>query len=193
MQHELARTLERTWMVSAREAKGPLPMQPENAAQPFDPRPLRRHCVLFCTPIQWPPVVDSFTPSVRSKIMASVRQKDTAPEMLVRRMLHRLGYRYGLHRRDLPGRPDLVFGRKRKVIFVHGCFWHGHHCRRGRPPTSRVEYWSKKISDNRARDERNVSDLRVNGWEPFIVWECETAAPDSLRRRLIGFLEAELS
>ena len=125
--------------------------------------------------------------------MASVRQKDTEPEMIVRRMLHRLGYRYGLHRRDLAGRPDVVLGHKRKVIFVHGCFWHGHHCRKGRPPTSRVEYWSKKISDNRARDERNVNDLRASGWEPFVVWECETAAPASLRRRLIDFLEAKPS
>ena len=138
-------------------------------------------------------MVDIVTPRVRSHIMRSVGQKNTKPEMAVRRLLHRLGYRYSLHRRDLPGRPDLVFGPKRKVIFVHGCFWHGHDCRNGRPPTSRAQYWSKKISDNRARDERNVSDLRANGWESYIVWQCETVDPDSLLPRLIAFLEAEPS
>ena len=138
-------------------------------------------------------MVDNVTPPIRSKIMASVRQKDTEPELAVRRLLHRLGYRYSLHRRDLPGSPDLVFGRRRKVVFVHGCFWHGHDCRKGRAPTSRVEYWTNKIAGNRARDEKNVSELRANGWEACIVWECETAAPDSLRRRLIRFLKAHPS
>lgn len=134
-------------------------------------------------------MTDNVAPQVRSKIMASVRQKDTGPEVIVRRLLHRLGYRYRLHRRDLPGRPDLVFAPRRKVIFVHGCFWHGHDCRRGRPPTSRVEYWSRKIAENGTRDQRVLSELRARGWEPCVVWECETTATDSLLRRLVRFLE----
>ncbi len=138
-------------------------------------------------------VVDNLTPPVRSRIMASVGQKNTEPEMVVRRLLHRLGYRYALHRRDLPGRPDLVFGPRRKVVFVHGCFWHGHHCHKGRLPASRVEYWSEKIENNRARDATNVSDLQAGGWEVRVIWECETAAPNSLRRRLIRFLNTDPS
>lgn len=134
-------------------------------------------------------MADNVAPAIRSKIMASVGQKDTGPEMIVRRLLHGLGYRYGLHRKDLPGRPDLVFAPRRKVVFIHGCFWHGHDCRRGRPPTSRVGYWGKKIAENRTRDDRVMSELRVGGWEPCVVWECETGALDSLQRRLINFLE----
>ena len=134
-------------------------------------------------------MADNVAPPVRSKIMASVGQRDTAPEMVVRRLLHALGYRYGLHRRDLPGRPDLVFAPRRKVVFVHGCFWHGHDCRRGRAPTSRVDYWGKKIAENKARDKRVLSELRSGGWEPCVVWECETGTLDSLQRRLIRFLE----
>lgn len=125
--------------------------------------------------------------------MASVGQKNTGPEMAVRRLLHRLGYRYGLHRRDLPGCPDLVFRSRRRVVFVHGCFWHGHDCRKGRPPTSRVEYWSEKIGTNRARDARNVNDLEERGWEVCIVWECEVKDAASLRRRLVLFLDGERS
>lgn len=125
--------------------------------------------------------------------MASVAQENTGPEMCVRRILHRLGYRYALHRRDLPGRPDLVFAPRRKVVFVHGCFWHGHTCRRGRLPTSRVKYWSEKISKNKARDANNVNDLRADGWDVCVVWECETAHADSLTRRLIRFLDSRPS
>lgn len=125
--------------------------------------------------------------------MASVRQKDTGPEMAVRRMLHSMGYRYSLHRRNLPGRPDLVFGPRHKVVFVHGCFWHGHDCRKGRLPTSRVDYWSEKVSKNKARDARNVRDLAACGWEVCIVWECETADLDSLRQRLVRFLDGGAS
>jgi len=125
--------------------------------------------------------------------MASVRQKDTGPEMAVRRMLHSMGYRYSLHRRNLPGRPDLVFGPRHKVVFVHGCFWHGHDCRKGRLPTSRVDYWSEKVSKNKARDARNVRDLAAYGWEVCIVWECETADLDSLRQRLVRFLDGGAS
>lgn len=138
-------------------------------------------------------MVDNRTPDVRSRIMAAVRQKDTGPEMAVRRLLHGMGYRYGLHRRDLPGRPDLVFRSRRKVVFVHGCFWHGHDCRKGRLPTSRIDYWEDKIGKNMARDAQNVRDLVSKGWEVCVVWECEIAHMESLKQRLIRFLEGELS
>ena len=123
--------------------------------------------------------------------MASVGQRSTAPEMAVRRRLHRMGYRYGLHRRDLPGRPDLVFAARHKVIFVHGCFWHGHDCRKGRLPTSRVDYWSEKIDRNKARDARNIGDLAAKGWDVCVVWECETADPETLIPRLMRFLDGD--
>lgn len=125
--------------------------------------------------------------------MASVRHKDTGPEIAIRRLLHRLGYCYALHRNDLPGRPDLVFAPRRRVIFVHGCFWHGHGCPRGRLPTSRVEYWSKKIDNNRARDDRNLSDLKAMGWATCVVWQCETSDPDTLKERLVRFLDGGTS
>ena len=134
-------------------------------------------------------MADNVAPPVRSKIMASVRQRDTGPEMIVRRLLHGLGYRYGQHRKDLPGRPDLVFAPRRKVVFIHGCFWHGHGCPKGRLPTSRVDYWGRKIAENKARDDRVLSALRACDWEPCVVWECETAVLDSLQGRLVRFLE----
>ena len=135
------------------------------------------------------PVTDNRSPEVRSKIMAAVRQKDTWPEVSVRRLLHRKGYRYRLHRRDLPGRPDLVFGPRRKVIFVHGCFWHGHGCSKGKLPKSRLQYWEPKIEANRQRDSRNVTSLEESGWRVCIVWQCEFANMDSLTTRLVDFLE----
>ena len=152
-------------------------------------RPLPRAAVEYTVGL----VVDNCSPTVRSRIMASVGQKNTAPEMAVRRLLHGLGYRYGLHRSDLPGRPDLVFAPRHKVVFVHGCFWHGHDCRKGRLPSSRVHYWSQKIDDNRARDARNVGHLQADGWEICIVWECETSDLHSLGRRLVRFLDHRTS
>lgn len=109
----------------------------------------------------------------RSTIMASVKAKGTKPEMIVRRSLHRLGFRYRLHGSDLPGSPDIVFPSRRKVIFVHGCFWHGHECRWGRLPKSNVDFWRAKIDANRARDNRNVTDLQRLGWDTHTVWQCE--------------------
>ena len=138
-------------------------------------------------------MVDNRLPEVRSKIMASVGQRNTEPEMAVRRLLHSMGFRYALHRRDLPGRPDLVFAPRRKVVFVHGCFWHGHGCRKGRLPTSRVEYWSEKIDKNRARDARNVQDLESMGWAVCVVWQCETSNTESLKKHLIRFLDGGTS
>jgi DNA mismatch endonuclease, patch repair protein len=121
--------------------------------------------------------------------MAAIGSKDTGPELVVRRMLHGMGYRFRLHRRDLPGTPDIVLPRLRKAIFVHGCFWHGHEgCKLGRPSKSRVEYWGPKIAGNRARDERKEAALRQAGWSVGTVWECETRQMNDLAAHLRRFL-----
>lgn len=125
--------------------------------------------------------------------MARVRHKDTSPEMIVRRLLHRLGYRYRLHGSKLPGKPDLVFAGRRKVIFVHGCFWHQHEdarCTRRRRPTSNTAYWEGKLDRNVARDKVAVEQLTAAGWQPLIVWECETKDQAALMKRLSSFLGA---
>jgi len=125
--------------------------------------------------------------------MSAIRGKDTKPEMVVRRMLHALGYRYRLHDRSLPGSPDLVFRSRGKVIFVHGCFWHRHNCKLGRPkPKTHSNFWENKLAANKARDLKHRRQLRTAGWTVFIVWECQTSYKklDSLAHRLIGFLES---
>ena len=109
----------------------------------------------------------------RSRIMSAIRGKDTRPEMAVRRFLHASGLRYGLHRKDLPGRPDLVLPRHGAVVFVHGCFWHGHGCPAGRLPRTRTEWWRAKIERNRARDAAQACALRSAGWRVFEAWECD--------------------
>lgn len=116
--------------------------------------------------------------------MQSVKTKDTGPEWIVRRALFRLGYRYRLHRKDLPGRPDIVLPRHRFAIFVHGCFWHGHGCRYGQLPKSRLDYWKPKITRNRERDSANVAALEALGWRVAIVWQCDTRTPERLAARL---------
>jgi DNA mismatch endonuclease, patch repair protein len=134
--------------------------------------------------------MDNLTPEERSKQMSLIRSKDTKPELLVRRLVHALGYRYRLHRVDLPGKPDIVFSSKRKVIFVHGCFWHGHKCRLGRVPKSSIDYWTNKISTNQNRDKRNVQLLRGLGWKCLIVWECRLSQERNLADRITRFLES---
>lgn len=129
------------------------------------------------------------TPEQRSRIMRAVKAADTGPEMAVRRMVHRMGYRFRLHRRDLPGTPDLVFPRLRKVIFVHGCFWHGHDCARGaRAPRTNAEYWRGKIARNRTRDALSAVALKAQGWRAAVVWECELNNPAAVKKRLGRFL-----
>ncbi|MDX3899381.1 MAG: DNA mismatch endonuclease Vsr [Sphingobium sp.] len=129
----------------------------------------------------------------RSRTMRAVKSTDTKPEMLVRRLAHRLGYRFRLHRKDLPGSPDLVFPGRRRVIFVHGCFWHGHHCKRGaRPPKTNAEYWRAKIARNRARDERVIGELEAIGWRSMTIWECELRDEDALSLRLRRYLEQDV-
>ena len=124
-------------------------------------------------------MVDTVTPKRRSEIMSGIRSKGMRPEMTVRRQLHSMGYRYRLHRRDLPGKPDLVFPARRKVIFVHGCFWHQHSdpaCRIVRRPKSNREYWMPKLERNVARDAENRARLRELGWKVHVIWECEVRA-----------------
>ena len=132
--------------------------------------------------------MDTLTPSQRSERMSRVRDRDTLPEMIVRRMLHRLGYRFRLHRKDLPGKPDLVFVARRKVVFVHGCYWHGHGCRIGKPAKSNVEFWAAKMEANRARDARNEAALRAMGWDVLVVWQCWLRDPVATETMLISFL-----
>jgi DNA mismatch endonuclease (patch repair protein) len=140
----------------------------------------------------WSPVVgtmvDRLTPQQRSNLMRQVRGKDTAPEMIVRRLVHAAGFRYRLHRKDLPGKPDLCFSARRKIIFVHGCFWHGHGCKIGRLPKSRPEFWKPKIARNRERDRDAVAALETLGWRVLTVWQCETKDTESLRQRVVEFL-----
>ncbi len=121
--------------------------------------------------------------------MAAVKSKDTRPELAVRRMAFALGYRYRLHSPKLPGHPDLVFASQRKIIFVHGCFWHGHTCRAGRNrPNSNVEYWNKKLDRNVERDRINIGLLEEAGWRVCVIWECETRNQDKLKATLEEFL-----
>lgn len=133
-------------------------------------------------------MADTRTKEQRSHIMKSVGSRDTGPELTVRRLLHRLGYRYRLHRRDLPGRPDIVFPVRKKAIFVHGCFWHGHTCEKGRLPKSRAEYWTAKIKRNQDRDARAIFDLEDAGWQTLSVWQCELKDSDAIARSLREFL-----
>jgi DNA mismatch endonuclease (patch repair protein) len=121
-------------------------------------------------------------------MMAAVRSKDTAPEMFVRRLLHSLGYRFRLHRRDLPGKPDIVFPVRKKAIFVHGCFWHQHEeCRGSHLPKSNTSYWIPKLMQNKARDALNLAKLKSAGWKCLVLWECELGK-SSIVHRLKAFL-----
>jgi len=113
------------------------------------------------------------TTEQRSRIMRAVRSRDTAPELAVRRLVHGMGYRFRLHRKDLPGTPDLVFPRLRKVVFVHGCFWHGHDCARGSVPVQNRDYWTQKFARNRERDKNVLASLKAEGWDSLVIWECE--------------------
>jgi DNA mismatch endonuclease (patch repair protein) len=133
-------------------------------------------------------MIDRVSEARRSYIMSRVGSKDTAPELNVRRLLHRIGYRYRLHARDLPGRPDICFSARRKVVFVHGCFWHGHECRYGRLPKSRIDYWRDKIAATRARDLDRIVALAGLGWSALVVWQCETRDLEALTAKLTGFL-----
>ncbi|MGB8700479.1 MAG: very short patch repair endonuclease [Thermosynechococcaceae cyanobacterium] len=135
-------------------------------------------------------MTDRLSPQRRSALMSRVTSKDTTPELSVRQRLHRLGYRYRLHRKDLPGKPDLTFGRSRKAIFIHGCFWHGHEgCRFGRLPKSNLDYWQPKLERNMQRDRANAERLREAGWDILVLWQCELKDIDGAIAKLVAFLE----
>jgi DNA mismatch endonuclease (patch repair protein) len=133
--------------------------------------------------------MDTFSPQQRSEIMRRVRSQDTKPEMIVRRLVHRRGFRYRLHAKELPGRPDLVFPKRRKIVFVHGCYWHAHRCPASALPETHRDYWEAKLRRNAERDKRTVRQLRKAGWAVLTIWECQTRNRERLASRLIHFLE----
>lgn len=128
--------------------------------------------------------------AARSALMSRIGPRDTAPERVVRKLLSQLGFRYRLHNRKLPGTPDICLHGKRKIIFVHGCFWHRHkRCRRATTPKTRRAFWADKFEANVRRDRRNVRALKKIGWDVLIVWECQSRSPEALRKRLLSFVE----
>ena len=136
-------------------------------------------------------MVDIMSPERRSALMARVGPRDTAPERVLRRLLHSRGWRYRLHRKGLAGTPDLVFPGRRVAVFVHGCFWHGHGCRLGRQPKSRPEYWGPKIDANRERDARKVRQLVEAGWRVMTVWQCSLKDQACVIQEVESFLQSE--
>lgn len=140
-------------------------------------------------------MADTLSPEERSARMRLIRSKDTRPEIIVRKLCCELGHRgYRLHRKDLAGRPDIVFIRKRLALFVHGCFWHGHDCHgRVRRPKSNQNYWGPKIERNIARDAENIAVLKALGWQVLVIWECETKHPERLVIKLVNFLDSTQS
>jgi DNA mismatch endonuclease (patch repair protein) len=131
---------------------------------------------------------DVFPAEKRSWIMGRVKGRNTAPERLVRSILHRMGYRFRLHRADLPGKPDIVLPRHRVAVFVHGCFWHVHTCKRSSVPATNSKFWAEKLARNAERDRRNLEQLSNRGWRPLVVWQCETRSAEQLQDKLRTFL-----
>lgn len=132
--------------------------------------------------------MDTVSAKKRSEIMGSIRSKNTSPELIVRHIVFKMGYRYRLFRTDLPGKPDLAFIKLKKVIFVNGCFWHGHNCRNNLRPKTNEEYWNRKITQNIERDKRNYRKLNRIGWSYCVIWECETRNSVRLTQKIIKFL-----
>lgn len=129
-------------------------------------------------------MTDDLTAEQRRIAMQAVKGKNTAPEMTVRKILHGLGYRFRLHRKDLPGKPDIVLPRYKMAVFVHGCFWHGHSCKRGGRPSSNVGFWDKKLSRNMERDQENLRKLKAAGWHCLVIWQCEVKNCEAVTRKL---------
>jgi len=125
----------------------------------------------------------------RSANMRAIRSKHMLPELVVRSLVHKLGYRFRLHRPDLPGKPDLVFPARRKIIFVNGCFWHSHECRIAHVPKSNQGYWGPKLQRNKVRDAKNIGELKADGWKVLVIWECQTRNEHELAKQVYRFLE----
>lgn len=134
-------------------------------------------------------MVDVLTKEQRSFNMSQIRDKNTKPEIIIRSMVYRLGFRFRLHDKSLPGKPDIVLPRHKKVIFVHGCFWHLHNCKYGRvKPATNADFWQAKRLSNKLRDKRNLAELRKTGWKILIIWECWLKTPAKIQTRLQSFL-----
>ncbi|MCC6537820.1 MAG: DNA mismatch endonuclease Vsr [Bryobacterales bacterium] len=134
-------------------------------------------------------MTDRLSKTRRSENMRRIRSKDTSPEMTIRRLLHGLGYRYRLHVKTLPGKPDLVFPSRGCVLMVHGCFWHGHPgCRESKTPQTNQDYWIGKLQKNRDRDRRHLRALRRLGWRVMVIWECQTEKLETIQSRILRFL-----
>jgi len=139
-------------------------------------------------------MVDNLSKEERSRVMALVKQKDTRPEMTVRSFLHRRGLRYRLHDKRLPGKPDMVFPKYKTVVFVHGCFWHGHSdpdCKLARTPKSNVKFWKDKVSGNQERDKRNVEQLQKMGWRVLLIWECQIGNKNLLEDLVVAIRKGQ--
>lgn len=136
-------------------------------------------------------MADTLSPERRSALMARVGQRNTKPELVVRRLLHARGWRYRLHRKGLPGTPDIVFPGRQAVLFVHGCFWHGHNCKLCRLPKTRTEFWAAKLSANRERDARKVRELNEAGWRVMTIWQCSLKDPQSVLDATETFLQGQ--
>lgn len=135
--------------------------------------------------------MDNLTSKARSENMRRIRSKGMKPEIAIRKIVYQLGYRYRLHAPELPGKPDLVFRKSKKLIFVNGCFWHAHdgrHCKIARTPKSNIRYWKAKLSRNRERDRKNLLALKKLGWKVLVIWECQIKKPDSLVKRIADFM-----
>ena len=136
--------------------------------------------------------MDVFSKGKRSQIMSRISGKNTKPEIIVRSLLHRMGYRFRLHDKNMPGKPDIILPKHKKVIFVHGCFWHGHKdCPRSKRPSTNVEFWNKKIDGNIERDNKNIKSLENLGWKTLILWTCEIKNQDILKHKLKSFLDTK--
>ncbi|WP_321530166.1 DNA mismatch endonuclease Vsr [uncultured Desulfuromonas sp.] len=132
---------------------------------------------------------DPLTTAQRSERMSRIRSSDTKPEIAVRRLIYSMGYRYRLHSKDVPGRPDIVFKGRKKVVFVHGCFWHQHGCRQYRMPKSKLDFWLPKLENNIQRDKKVLQELKESGWNVLIIWECELKDKESVCERIKYFME----
>lgn len=134
-------------------------------------------------------MVDIFSSTKRSSIMSHIQGKNTIPEILVRKLIFSMGYRYRLHRKDLPGCPDIVFPSRKKVIFIHGCFWHRHNCKKGSLPDANKSFWQSKLEQNKIRDAENLAKLEKNGWKVLVIWQCQIKYTKALETAIKTFLD----